>query len=116
MLMLMCVEGRGGGGGTHWGGRDEQQQQAHTYTTHTAQVLALVRHKELLEDPDNGASLELDEKLRLRAPYVAPLNMLQVHSVELHDMCWHACARVLDLTPTIPPTQRHTGADAVQSA
>jgi phosphoenolpyruvate carboxylase len=43
-----------------------------------AQVLAIVRQQELLEDPSNGASPELDEKLRLRAPYVAPLNVLQV--------------------------------------
>jgi phosphoenolpyruvate carboxylase len=41
-------------------------------------VLAIVRQQELLEDPSNGASPELDEKIRLRAPYVAPLNVLQV--------------------------------------
>lgn len=42
------------------------------------QVLALTRHAELLEDPNCGASPELDEKIRLRSPYVAPLNILQV--------------------------------------
>jgi hypothetical protein len=46
-----------------------------------AQVLAIVRQQELLEDPKNSASPELDEKLRLRAPYVAPLNVLQVNGV-----------------------------------
>jgi hypothetical protein len=46
-----------------------------------AQVLAIVRQQELLEDPKNSASPELDEKLRLRAPYVAPLNVLQVIAV-----------------------------------
>ncbi|WIA14756.1 hypothetical protein OEZ85_003241 [Tetradesmus obliquus] len=46
-----------------------------------AQVLAIVRQDELLEDPSNGASPELDEKIRLRAPYVAPLNVLQVQTL-----------------------------------
>jgi hypothetical protein len=32
----------------------------------------------LVEDPHISASIELDEKLRLRVPYVAPLNVLQV--------------------------------------
>jgi hypothetical protein len=56
-----------------------------------AQVLAIVRQQELLEDPGNGASPELDEKLRLRAPYVAPLNVLQVcHTL----VCWLANSHV----------------------
>jgi phosphoenolpyruvate carboxylase len=42
------------------------------------QVLALTRHQELLQSPDTGATPELDEKIKLRAPYVAPLNILQV--------------------------------------
>lgn len=42
------------------------------------QVLALTRHQELLQAPDTGATPELDEKIKLRAPYVAPLNILQV--------------------------------------
>jgi phosphoenolpyruvate carboxylase len=41
-------------------------------------VLALSRHQELLQAPDTGATPELDEKIKLRAPYVAPLNILQV--------------------------------------
>eukprot|EP00877_Chromochloris_zofingiensis_P014491 jgi/Chrzof1/9296/UNPLg00263.t1_PEPC1[v5.2] len=40
-------------------------------------VLDIVRQKDLLEGCLN-ASPELDEKIRLRAPYVAPLNILQV--------------------------------------
>lgn len=42
------------------------------------QVLALTRHQELLQAPDTGATPELDEKIKLRSPYVAPLNILQV--------------------------------------
>jgi hypothetical protein len=42
------------------------------------QVLALTRHQELLEAPDIGSTPELDEKIKLRAPYVVPLNILQV--------------------------------------
>lgn len=42
------------------------------------QVLALTRHQELLQAPDMGSTPELDEKIKLRAPYVVPLNILQV--------------------------------------
>jgi phosphoenolpyruvate carboxylase len=77
---------------THKHTRKHTHTQTHTHTHTNArhatppraaspqhqQVLALVRQTELLEDPENGASPELDEKLRLRAPYVTPLNILQV--------------------------------------
>eukprot|EP00878_Enallax_costatus_P019069 GHUV01020106.1.p1 GENE.GHUV01020106.1~~GHUV01020106.1.p1 ORF type:complete len:382 (+),score=111.46 GHUV01020106.1:226-1371(+) len=49
-----------------------------------AQVLKIVRHQELLEDAASGAHPELDEKIRLRSPYVAPLNVLQVQT--LHNL------------------------------
>eukprot|EP00879_Flechtneria_rotunda_P028011 GHRR01030085.1.p1 GENE.GHRR01030085.1~~GHRR01030085.1.p1 ORF type:complete len:176 (+),score=45.72 GHRR01030085.1:424-951(+) len=45
------------------------------------QVLEIVRHQDLLQDPADGASPELNEKIRLRAPYVAPLNVLQVQAL-----------------------------------
>jgi phosphoenolpyruvate carboxylase len=44
-------------------------------------VLQIVRHRDLLEGVTEGRSAatpELEEKIRLRAPYVAPLNVLQV--------------------------------------
>lgn len=41
-------------------------------------MLALTRHQELLQAPDMGSTPELDEKIKLRAPYVVPLNILQV--------------------------------------
>lgn len=47
-----------------------------------AQVLAITRQKDLLEGAASGASPELDEKIRLRAPYVAPLNVLQVQLID----------------------------------
>ena len=40
-------------------------------------MLKIVRHADLLADTASS-SPELDEKIRLRAPYVAPLNVLQV--------------------------------------
>jgi phosphoenolpyruvate carboxylase len=43
-------------------------------------VLALTRHQELLQAPDTGSTPELDEKIKLRAPYVVPLNILQVRA------------------------------------
>jgi phosphoenolpyruvate carboxylase len=44
-------------------------------------ILQIVRHGDLLEGAGDGRSAatpELEEKIRLRAPYVAPLNVLQV--------------------------------------
>ncbi len=63
--------------------------QSHMYTltiTHAhpppPQVLAIVRHSDLLESAGgSSATPELDEKIRLRGPYVAPLNVLQVRGV-----------------------------------
>lgn len=52
-----------------------------------AQVLAIVGRQDLLEDAASGASPELDEKIRLRAPYVAPLNVLQVQWI-CSCSCW----------------------------
>jgi hypothetical protein len=54
----------------------------------------------LVQDPHISASPELDEKLRLRAPYVAPLNVLQVFDVTMRYNTIH-CMSELEPAPAL---------------
>lgn len=55
----------------------------HRLKTTKQAILAVINKASLLGaalEGSNNATAKLDEKLRLRAPYVAPLNILQVRT------------------------------------